>query len=112
MRSYKSIIVAVCLTQFFVGNSQILDEYGMYANHFDIEAYTKQYDRDFDSIGIITQKKEYHALTIAVYGIMSADEFIKTGDSIFYRKALNQYKYFTDTSKIFLKYLKIFLRCR
>ena len=33
-------------------------------SHFDVEKYVKQYERDFDAVGIITQKKQYHALTI------------------------------------------------
>ena len=49
----------------------------MYTLHFDIDNYFKAAQRAFDSEGIITQKGEYHALTISVYGTMCADEFKK-----------------------------------
>ncbi len=68
--------------------------------HFDVEKYVKQYERDFDSVGIITQKKQYHALTIGFYGIMNYDAFKATGDSVYFKRVINQYKYFQDTSKL------------
>ncbi len=69
-------------------------------SHFDVEKYVKQYERDFDAVGIITQKKQYHALTISFYGIMNYDLFKATGDSLYYKRTINQYKYFQDTSKL------------
>ena len=81
-----------------VVSSQELQRYRMYSDHFDVEKYTKQYNRAFDSAGVITQKGEYHALTISLYGIMCYDKFLETGDSSFYEKVQNQYKYFSDTS--------------
>ncbi|MDH4473970.1 MAG: D-glucuronyl C5-epimerase family protein [Fluviicola sp.] len=68
--------------------------------HFDVEKYSKQYERTFDTNGIIVQKKEYHALTIGFYGIMNYDAFKQTGDSLYYRRVINQYNYFKDTSKL------------
>ncbi|MES2555267.1 MAG: D-glucuronyl C5-epimerase family protein [Bacteroidota bacterium] len=68
--------------------------------HFDVEKYAKQYERDFDTAGIITQKKQYHALTICFYGIMNYDAFKATGDSVYYKRIINQFKYFKDTSKL------------
>lgn len=79
--------------------SQQLKSYESFA-HFDVEKYIKQYERNFDTNGIITQKKEYHALTICIYGIMNFDAFQETGDSIYYKRIVNQYKYFIDTSKL------------
>ena len=72
----------------------------MYTLHFDIDNYFKDAQRAFDSEGIITQKGEYHALTISVYGTMCADEFKKNGDSVYYHRVINQGKYFTDTTKL------------
>ena len=74
----------------------------MFSNHFDSELYTKQFQREFDKNGILIQKKEYHALTISIFGIMCADNFVKTGDSSYYKHVINQYKYFSDPSKIIL----------
>lgn len=68
--------------------------------HFDVEKYSKQYERAFDTNGVIVQKKEYHALTISFYGIMNYDAFKETGDSLYYKRVVNQYKYFLDTSKL------------
>jgi hypothetical protein len=59
-----------------------------------------QYERKFDSKGIVLQKQEYHALSIAFYGIMAYDEFQRTKDSVYYHQAIAQYAYFCDTSKV------------
>lgn len=83
----------------FCSNGQQLNRYEMYSDHFDIEGYTKQYQRSFDSAGIIKQKNEYHALTISLYGIMCYDEYIKTGNEHYREQCENQFKYFRDTSK-------------
>lgn len=85
-------------------NGQQLQRYRMYSDHFDIEKYTKQYNRAFDSNGVITQKGQYHALTISLYGIMCFDEFQRTGDSLFLNRVLDQYKYFSDTSNLTVKF--------
>ncbi|ASS49096.1 MAG: hypothetical protein CHH17_10220 [Candidatus Fluviicola riflensis] len=82
----------------YVSGQQLLPYESL--THFDVEKYSKQYERAFDASGIITQKKEYHALTIGVYGIMNYDAFKATGDSIYYKRVINQYKYFQDTSKL------------
>jgi hypothetical protein len=78
---------------------QELTRYHMYSDHFDIEAYTKQYERTFDAEGIIKQKNEYHALTISLYGIMCYDAYVQTKDVTYLKAVENQYKYFKDTSK-------------
>jgi hypothetical protein len=79
--------------------SQKLTQYESFA-HFDIDRYLQQYSRELDSEGIVIQKKEYHALTISIYGIMNYDAFVETGDSCYYRHAINQFKYFKDSSKL------------
>lgn len=76
-----------------------LTEYHSFA-HFDVTKYTKAADRTFDTNGIIMQKKIYHPLTISIYGIMSYDAFIRTGDSTHYYAVLHQYNYFADPSKL------------
>ena len=92
------IIVALYL---FSSNSlaQTLKPYEC-LEHFSIESYINQDSRSIDSKGIITQKKQYHALTVSFYGIMSYENFIKTGDSIYYRQAIDQFNYFRDSSKL------------
>ena len=73
---------------------QKIHPYDMYSDHFVIERYTKQYDRTFDSVGIILQKNHYHPLTISIYGIMCHDQFVRTGDSTYLTEVKNQYIYF------------------
>lgn len=95
-------IIIIYLILIFQGClfSQETQPYEMYTLHFDIDNYFKDAQRAFDSEGIITQKRAYHALTISVYGTMCADEFKKTGDSIYYYRVIDQYKYFSDKSKL------------
>jgi hypothetical protein len=81
-------------------SSQEVFRYISSVDHVDQNLWVTLYERNFDSSGIITQKKEYHALTIAGFGIMSYENFITTGDSVYYKHAVNQYKYFCDSSKI------------
>ena len=99
----QTIKITICLCLFLVGsfgiNAQQLKPYESFL-HFDVEKYALQYSRDFDENGIIIQKKEYHALTISVYGIMNYDAFIETGDSIYYNRVVNQFKYFQDSTKL------------
>jgi len=83
----------------FISRAQ-LPKYVSFSNHFNIEKYIKQYERKFDTLGVLTQKKEYHALTISVYGIMAFDAFNKTGDEKYYNQVINQFKYFQDTSRV------------
>ncbi len=70
------------------------------ADHVDQVLWLNQHERAFDSAGIVTQKKQYHALSIAGFGIMSYENFIISGDSVYYNHAINQYKYFCDSSKV------------
>jgi heparosan-N-sulfate-glucuronate 5-epimerase len=48
----------------------------------------------------VTQKGEYHALTISFYGIMNYEDFIITGDSACYQRVINQFRYFQDSSRV------------
>lgn len=68
--------------------------------HFDVKKYSTQYERTFDKNGVIIQKKQYHALTISIYGIMNYDAFMETGDSSYYFQALRQYTYFATDSQL------------
>ena len=95
----------VCILS-FLGSSKVVGQsilpYEMYSNHFDVEKYFKDpaASRKYDEEGIITQKNEYHALTISVFGTMCIDKFLKTGDSVYYIHADNQMKYFKDSSRL------------
>jgi len=48
----------------------------------------------------VTQNKEYHALTIAGFGILSYADFVVSGDSASFRYVFNQYKYFCDSTRV------------
>lgn len=84
--------------------TQSITRYEMYSNHVQLDKYTSQYKRAFDDKGIITQKNQYHPLTIAFYGILSYDQFKVTGDSSYYYKVIDQAKYFDDSSKFDFKF--------
>lgn len=81
-------------------NSQELNTYEAIYNHWEIEGFLNQFNRAIDNEGIVIQKGEYHALIISFYGIINFHEFLKTNDSVYYHRVINQYKYFKDTSKI------------
>lgn len=85
-----------------VSFSQNTTPYDMCSLHWDIDKYFNlpAAKRKFDKEGIITQKGAYHALTISAYGIMCFDEFKESGDSTFYHRVVNQFKYFQDSSKL------------
>jgi len=85
---------------YFEVNAQELNTYECLYNHWEIEGFLKQFDRGLDNEGIVVQKSQYHALIISFYGIINFHEFEKTGDSIYYHRVVNQYKYFSDSSKL------------
>jgi hypothetical protein len=93
-------LLSLILTFSFQLSGQEVFKYISSADHIDQNLWLKQYDRAFDSAGIVIQKKEYHALTIAGFGIMSYENFIISGDSVYYKHAVNQYKYFCDSLKV------------
>lgn len=68
--------------------------------HFEPGKYTTQYKRTFDEHGVVMQDRQYQPLTICIFGIMSYDAFMTTGDSAHYYNAVNQYAYFADTTHL------------
>lgn len=100
----KFVFALTILILTFSAKSQDIRRYSMYSDHFDIEKYVMQYERKFDSIGIIKQKGQYHALTISLFGIMCFDEFNRTGDSTYYNHVVNQFKYFRDSSNLHVRF--------
>lgn len=98
-KSFK-ITFGLCVGLFSqVLNAQTLIGYESLAQ-FSPKLYILQFERTFDAAGIVTQKKEYHPLTISFYGIMNYDAFKTTGDSSYYKHVVNQFNYFKDTSKL------------
>ena len=95
----KIVIFSLLLLFTFTSHAQ-LHRYVSFSNHFNIEKYIEQYERKFDSLGVLTQKKEYHALTISFYGIMAFDAFNETGEEKYYNQVINQFKYFQDTNRV------------
>lgn len=82
--------------------TQKINEYSTFSKHFDNITYLNANNRAIASDGIITEKNQYHPLNIAFYGIMAYEEYRKKKDSTNFQRMQNQYKYFTDTSKIHL----------
>ena len=100
VRNYKSIVLIVVTFLSFGAKSQSLNTYECIYNHWNIEGFLTQFNRALDDEGIVIQKGEYHALIISFYGIINYHEFLKTNDSLYYHRVVNQYKYFKDTSKL------------
>lgn len=94
----KLFLILLCFLS-LTGYTQDIHRYEMYSDHFDVDRYTKQYQRTFDSIGIIKQKDQYHALTISLYGILCYDKYIDTKDEYYLKQFVNQYQYFQDSSR-------------
>lgn len=82
--------------------AQSVPEYSCLTKHIDLEKWLQQYQRTFDSTGIILQAKEYNPLTIAAFGIMSYHRYLETGDKKYYTYTVNQYAYFCDPKKVVL----------
>lgn len=80
--------------------AQDLKPYLCLTKYHDSEKWLKQYERNFDSNLVLTQKKQYHALSISVYGILRYHDYLKTGNSKYYDEVKHQYRYFCDSSKI------------
>lgn len=89
--------ILTCSTNLF---GQEVFKYITNVDHIDQELWLNQYERAFDSAGIVTQKKEYHALSIAGFGIMCYENFIISGNPTYFNHIINQYKYFCDSSRV------------
>lgn len=83
----------------FAAPAETLPAYESF-EHFDVGKYTTQYGRTFDEDGVLLQHNAYHPVTISIYGIMSYDAFMTTGDSTHYYNAIRQYAYFADSSRL------------
>ncbi|MFT7156231.1 MAG: heparosan-N-sulfate-glucuronate 5-epimerase [Parvicella sp.] len=87
----------------FISNwafGQELSKYSSIVSQVDTKKWMNAYQRVVDSEGILTQKKQYHALSIAFYGIMAYNDFRETGDTASISIIKNQFKYFSDTSRV------------
>ncbi len=78
--------------------SQELYPYVCDVERVDIRGFESS--RSFDEKGVIISKKQYHPLAIAQYGLLSYYEFYNSGDSSYYKKCINQAKYFFDSSRV------------
>jgi len=78
--------------------SQELMRYTCEADRVDIHQFESAHN--FDKKGIILEKKRYHPLAIARYGVMAYYRYLDTMDSIYYHKCVNQIHYFKDSSKV------------
>ena len=97
----KSLLICLVL----IANSafsQDIKRYETFSNHWNTEGFLTQFGRAIDSNGVVTQKGKHHPLILCFYGIINYDEFLESGDSIFYHRVLDQYKYFKNP-KAFVK---------
>ena len=82
--------------------AQQLNHYTCFVDRIEISKWLKNGKRSFDKNGVIKNNKQYHPLGIVHYGLLNHNEFLKTKDSSYYYKLLDQISYFKDTSKIVL----------
>jgi hypothetical protein len=80
--------------------AQQLNHYTCFVDRIEISKWLKNGKRSFDKNGVIKNNKQYHPLGIVHYGLLNHNEFLKTKDSSYYYKLLDQISYFKDTSKI------------
>jgi heparosan-N-sulfate-glucuronate 5-epimerase len=98
-RFLAEFVLIVCL--FFLGAfacAQTLPRYTCLTKQFHTQKWMLQYSRLLDLDGVIMQKMEHHPLSIAFFGIMNYEDYLRTGDTIAYWHVRNQFKYFADTS--------------
>jgi hypothetical protein len=74
--------------------------YGCITTHFNTSQWLEMHNRAIDSAGILTQNKQYHALSIAIWGIMNYHEYQETANRETRKQVINQYRYFCDTSLV------------
>lgn len=97
-----SFILALILGIHKNPQAQELYEYTCLTDHYDMSltGWLKRNNRVEDSTGVITQNSKYNPLTISVYGILNYYKFKDENDSTFYYNAIDQFKYFLDTTKL------------
>lgn len=78
--------------------AQEVMRYTCEADRVDVSKFESTHS--FDKNGIILEKKRYHPLAIARYGVMTYYRYLDTMDSTYYHKCVNQINYFKDSSKI------------
>mgnify|MGYP006095678145 CR=1 FL=1 len=81
-------------------HSQEIDTYQTFYNHWDTEGFLKQFSRGMDNDGIVTQKGIHHPLILCFYGIINYHEFKDSGDSMYYKRVIDQYQYFTCADEV------------
>lgn len=96
----RIVLLAVAFSVFHPLVAQRLHPYKCISAHTDPAKWLLQFERGLDSNGVVIQKKEYHPLSIAFFGIMCYDEYKRTGDKKFLSHCENQYRYFKDTTHL------------
>ncbi|MCA6361571.1 MAG: hypothetical protein IM638_00905 [Bacteroidetes bacterium] len=74
--------------------------YSCITAHFNTTQWLGMHNRAIDSTGILTQNKQYHALSIAIWGIMNYHEYQATANKDARAQVINQYRYFCDTALV------------
>jgi hypothetical protein len=79
-----------------------LKDFKVLSECLTIDYFEKTKGRTFDTAGIYMADGKYHPVNVFHYGIMSFDMYRKTGKEEYKKKCLNQFNYFSDTSKYVL----------
>src|SRR4026207_139968 len=74
--------------------AQTVPRYTSLSKHFDTDLWLPQFERKLDTNGVVVQKKAYHPLSIAFYGIMNYEDYLTSKDSVAWRHVHDQFRYF------------------
>ncbi len=83
-----------------VAQAPQIQPYISLTRQYDTDKWLLEANRSMDSDGIMLQNRAYHPLGLAFFGIMRYEDFLATGDSIYYWQVVDQYKYFCDTTHV------------
>lgn len=98
-----AMLFLLLLSTFMAGtkvHAQELPRYSCVSKQFNSSQWMNQYQRKYDAKGVVTQKGQYHPLSIAFYGIMNYDDYLLSKDTTAYRHILNQFRYFLSDSNL------------
>lgn len=93
-----NIIVIVLALLSYTVKSQQLNNYSWVVDRVNIEAYDNPKNTNYskDDEGVIKSNDVYHPLTVCIYGILNYHHFLKTKDSTYYHRVIEQTNYFRN----------------
>lgn len=102
VRSHKlPFLLFLFLSSFIITDATARPgKYRCVTEHYNTRQWMSMFNRELDSNGILIQNKQYHALSIAMWGIMNYHEYEETANDEARKQLINQYRYFCDTTHV------------